>query len=376
MKTDELDIFEKSVERFLKSHSSPELAARWREQGWVDREFWRLCGESGLLGLSVPEQYGGHGGDFWYDVVLMRQLVMHGLGGFAAALHNAVVAPYIVSYASEEQKHRWLPKVVSGEIVLAVAMTEPDVGSDLQSMRTTARRDGAGYRINGQKTFISNGYHAGLIVVACRTSADAGGKGISLFLLETEGATGFERGRVLHKLGQSSRDTTELFFNDVFVPEENVLGGKEGAGFGMLMEKLPQERLVVAWQAMAMMEAAILTTIEYTRQRRAFGKRIFDFQNTQFKLAECQTKATIARVFMDDCTNKLLAGTLDAATASMAKYWVTETQGEVIDECLQLHGGNGYMQEYAISEMYKDARGFRIYGGTSEIMKLIIARSL
>ena len=376
MTSEDLSVFETSVGRFLKRHAGPENVARWRTQGWVDRAFWRLAGESGLLGISIPEEYGGHGGDFRHEASLMRLLASNGVGGFAAALHNAVVAPYIVSYASSEQKHRWLPKVVSGEAILAIAMTEPAAGSDLQSMRTTATRDGAGYRINGQKTFISNGHQADLIVVACKTDGGAGAKGISLFLLETQGTEGLERGRPLAKLGQDMRDTTELFFNDVRVPEVNLLGGEEGQGFRMLMEKLPQERMVIAWQAMAMIETALATTIEYTKQRRAFGKSLFDFQNTMFKLAECQTEATIARVFMDHCTDLLLQDRLDAPTASMAKYWVTETQGRIVDECLQLHGGNGYMDEYPISVMYKDARAFRIYGGTSEIMKLIIARSL
>lgn len=376
MTGNDLSDFETSVDRFLKRHAGPHDTARWRTQGWVDRAFWRLAGESGLLGISVPEEFGGHGGDFRHEAALMRLLASNGVAGFAAALHNAVVAPYIVSYASREQKHRWLPKVVSGELILAIAMTEPVAGSDLQSMRTTAIRDGAGYRLNGQKTFISNGHQADLIVVAGKTDCAAGAKGISLFLLETRGAEGLERGRPLAKLGQEMRDTTELFFNDVWVPEANLLGGEEGQGFRMLMEKLPQERMVIAWQAMAMIETAVTATIEYTKQRRAFGKSLFEFQNTMFKLAECQTEATIARVFMDHCTELLLQDQLGAPTASMAKYWVTEAQGRIVDECLQLHGGNGYMDEYPISVMYRDARAFRIYGGTSEIMKLIIARSL
>ena len=375
MATEELKLFEDSVSRFIERHAPHEDTERWRKQGFVDREFWRLAGEAGLLGVSIPEEYGGHGGDFRHEVILMRTLGLKGVNGFAVGLHNAVVAPYIYSYAPEPLKKAILPKATSGESILAVAMTEPGAGSDLQSMRTTAIRDGDGYRINGQKTFISNGYQCDVIVLACKTDQKAGAKGISLFVVETAKAKGFERGRLLEKLGQGSRDTAELFFRDMWVPAENMLGA-EGQGFRLLMEKLPQERMVIAWQAMAMMEAAIQQTIDYTKQRAAFGKHVFDFQNTQFKLAECQTSATIAKVFMNYCTEQLLDGKLDPATASMAKYWLTETQGKVIDECLQLHGGYGYMNEYPIANMFRDARGYRIYGGTSEIMKLIISRSL
>ncbi len=373
---EDVNIFEQSVARFLDDNASREETRRWREQGSVDRVLWRRAGAAGILGVSVPVEYGGAGGDFRHEVVIMRELGLRGAAGFAVPLHNAVVAPYIHGYATEEQKLRWLPGAVRGESVLAVAMTEPAAGSDLQGIKTTAVRDGDVYRINGQKTFISNGLHASLIVVAAKTDASAGGKGVSLLVVEPDKVEGFERGRLLEKMGQESRDTAELFFNDVRVPVENLLGGVEGQGFRMLMEKLPQERMVIAWQAMAMIEAALEHTVAYVKERKAFGKRLLEFQNTQFKLADCVAKATAARVFIDHCTSLLIDGRLDAATASMAKLWITEVQAEVVDECLQLHGGYGYMSEYPIADMYKDARGFRIYGGTSEIMKLIIARSL
>jgi acyl-CoA dehydrogenase len=376
MDTEELRIFEDSADRFLDEYATPGETARWRTEGAVNREMWLKAGSAGLLGLSIPEAYGGAGADFRHEAVLIERIgVKHALN-FALPLHNAVVAPYIVQYGSEEQKQRWLPGAVTGETILAVAMTEPTAGSDLQGIKTTARRDGKHYVINGQKTFISNGLHGSLIIVAAKTDGSAGAKGISLFVIETEKAEGFSRGRVLDKLGQEGRDTSELFFSDVRVPADNLLGGIEGRGFTMLMEKLPQERLVIAWQAMGMIEAALEATLIYVRERRAFGKAVIDFQNTQFKLAECKTQATIAKVFLYHCTEQLLAGTLDAATASMAKYWITEAQATIIDECLQLFGGYGYMLEYPIAEMYKDARGYRIYGGTNEIMKLLIARSL
>lgn len=376
MDIEELRMFEDAADRFLDEHAGPEETARWRNDGAVSKEMWLQAGKAGLLGLLIPEEYGGAGVDFRYEALLIERLGLKHALNFALPLHNAVVAPYLVQYGSEEQKRRWLPGAVSGETILAVAMTEPSAGSDLQGMKTTARRDGDHYVINGQKTFISNGLHGSLIIVAAKTDASAGAKGISLFVVETDKVEGFTRGRLLDKLGQEGRDTTELFFSDMRVPAENLLGGVEGQGFPMLMEKLPQERMVIAWQAMGMIEAALEVTMAYVRERKAFGKAIFDFQNSQFKLAECKTQATIAKVFLYHCTEQLLAGTLDAATASMAKYWITEAQAKIIDECLQLFGGYGYMLEYPIAEMYKDARAYRIYGGANEIMKLLIARSL
>lgn len=369
-------MFEDAADRFLDEHAGTEETARWRTEGAVSKEMWLKAGKAGLLGLSIPEEYGGAGVDFRYEALLIERLGLKHALNFALPLHNAVVAPYLVQYGSEEQKRRWLPGAVSGETILAVAMTEPSAGSDLQGMKTTARRDGDHYVINGQKTFISNGLHGSLIIVAAKTDASAGAKGISLFVVETEKVEGFTRGRLLDKLGQEGRDTAELFFSDMRVPAENLLGGVEGRGFPMLMEKLPQERMVIAWQAMGMIEAALEVTLAHVRERKAFGKAIIDFQNSQFKLAECKTQATIAKVFLYHCTEQLLAGKLDAATASMAKYWITEAQAKIIDECLQLFGGYGYMLEYPIAEMYKDARAYRIYGGANEIMKLLIARSL
>lgn len=376
MDVEELNIFEQSVGRFVETHAAREDTLRWREEGSVGRELWRKAGDAGLLGVSIPEEFGGAGGDFRHEAVIMREFGIRNASGFAIPLHNAVVAPYLTSYATREQKERWLPGTVSGDTVLAVAMTEPSAGSDLQAMKTVAMRDGDHYVIRGQKTFISNGLHASLVVVAAKTQTEAGGKGISLFVVETDRVEGFKRGRILEKMGQESRDTAELFFNEVRVPAENLLGGEEGRGFGMLMEKLPQERMVIAWQAMAMIECALAHTVTYVKERKAFGRSVMDFQNTQFKLADAVAKATSALVFMNHCTGLLIEGKLDAPTASMAKLLVTELQGDIIDECLQLHGGYGYMSEYPIADMYKDARGFRIYGGTSEIMKLIIARSL
>lgn len=376
MDTEELRMIEDVIDRFCEEHFSPEQRERYRTQGYVDREVWLAAGEAGLLGVVVPEQYGGAGLDFRCDALLMERLGVNDALNFALPLHNSVVVPYLINYASEAQKQDWLPKCMTGEMIAAVAMTEPGAGSDLQGMRTTAVRDGDHYVINGQKTFISNGHHANLVIVAAKTDPKAGAKGISLFAVETDKVQGFERGKLLHKLGQEARDTAELFFNDMRVPAENLLGGEEGRGFGMLMTELPKERLVIAWQAIGMIESALAKTIEYTRDRKIFGKTLFDMQNTQFKLAECKTKATVAKAFLYDCTEKLLEKKLDAATASMAKLFITEAQGEIIDECLQLHGGYGYILEYPIAEMYKDARAFRIYGGASEIMKLLIARSL
>jgi acyl-CoA dehydrogenase len=376
MAEEELTIFEDAVGRFFDQHASPEIMRGWRERGVVDRELWRTAGAAGLLGVSLPEAYGGAGGDFRHEAVIIQQMGLKGVEGFGITLHNAIVAPYIEAYGTEEQKQRWLPGIISGDLVTAIAMTEPGAGSDLQGVRTTARREGNQYVINGQKTFITNGQTANLICVVCKTDPTLGSKGISLVFVETDDADGFERGRNLDKVGQEAADTSELFFNDVRVPTANLLGVDEGRGFIQLMEKLPQERLIIAWQGISMIERALEVTIDYVKQRQAFGKRIIDFQNTQFKLAECKTEATIAKVFVNHCTELHLRGALDAATVSMAKYWITDLQCKIVDECLQLHGGFGYMSEYPIGQMYKDARVQRIYGGTNEIMKVLIARTL
>jgi acyl-CoA dehydrogenase len=324
----------------------------------------------------MPEQYGGAGGDYRHEAVLMEQLGLKGVDGFGISLHNAIVMPYILEYGTEEQKQRWLPRLATGELVGAIAMTEPGAGSDLQGVKTTAKPVGNQYVINGSKTFITNGQTANLIIVVAKTDTTLGARGVSLLVVETDGAEGFERGRNLDKLGHEAQDTSELFFNDVKVPTENLLGSDEGQGFFQLMGQLPQERLNIAVQGMSTIERALELTIDYVKQRKAFGKAIIDFQNTQFVLAECKTEATVAKVFVNHCIEQHLAGKLDAATASMAKYWVSDLENKIVDRCLQLFGGYGFMNEYPIARMYRDSRVQRIYGGTNEIMKLLIARTL
>ena len=376
MAEEDIAIFEDAVGKFFDEHAPEATVAKWRKNHCVDRDMWTKAGEAGLLGLSTPEQYGGAGGDYRHEVVLMEQLGLKGVDGFGASLHNAIVMPYIFHYGTEEQKQRWLPRMATGELVGAIAMTEPGAGSDLQGIKTTAKKVGNQYVINGSKTFITNGQTANLIVVVAKTDPAQGARGTSLLVVETDGAEGFERGRNLDKLGQEAADTSELFFNDVRVPTANLLGGDQGQGFFQLMGQLPQERLNIAVQAIAQIERALALTIDYVKQRQAFGKKIIDFQNTQFVLAECKTEATVARVFVNHCIEQHLAGKLDAATASMAKYWLTDLENKIIDRCLQLFGGFGYMNEYPISRMYRDSRVQRIYGGANEIMKVLIARTL
>jgi acyl-CoA dehydrogenase len=376
MAEEDIRMFEDMTAKFFEQNATPETVDKWRANHCVDREMWTKAGAAGLLGLSMPEEYGGMGGDYRHEVILMEQLGLKGVDGFGASLHNAIVMPYILHYGTEEQKKRWLPRMATGELISAIAMTEPGAGSDLQAVKTTALRSGNGYVINGSKTFITNGQTANLICVVAKTDKTQGAKGVSLLFVETDGAEGFERGRNLKKLGQDAQDTSELFFNEVKVPAENLLGTEEGQGFYQLMGQLPQERLNIAVQGMATIEHALKLTIDYVKQRQAFGKRIIDFQNTQFVLAECKTEATVARVFVNHCIGVHLKGQLDAATASMAKYWVTDLEGKIVDRCLQLFGGYGFMDEYPISRMYRDSRIQRIYGGTNEIMKLLIARTL
>ena len=373
---EEIVIFNDSVGRFFEEKAPESRVAQWREAGVVERAFWTESAEAGLSCLSIPEEYGGMGGDYRHEVILMEQLGAKGVDGFGLSLHNAIVAHYFLNYGTEEQKQRWLPKMATCELISAIAMTEPGAGSDLQGIKTTAKLDGNEYVINGSKTFITNGQTANLIIVVCKTDPTQGARGTSLILVETDNAPGFERGRNLDKLGMEAADTSELFFNDVRVPTANLLGQGEGHGFFQLMGQLPQERLNIAIQGMATIERALELTIDYVKQRGAFGKKVIDFQNTQFVLAECKTEATIARVFVDHCIEQHLKGKLDASTASMAKYWVTDLENKIIDRCLQLYGGFGYMSEYPIARMYRDSRVQRIYGGTNEIMKVLIARTL
>jgi len=376
MREEEIVLFSDSVAKWIDEHAPQEKFQQWIAASSVPRELWNAAGDAGLLGLSLPEEDGGFGGDYRHEVVLMRQLGWKGADHFGISLHNAIVMPYIWHYGTAEQKARWLPRLQSGELVGAIAMTEPGAGSDLQGVKTTAVRQGDHYVLNGSKTFITNGQLANFIIVVAKTDPAEGAKGTSLICLETDGAEGFERGRNLHKIGMEANDTSELFFNDVKVPLDNVIGDTEGQGFVQLMQQLPQERLNIAVQGVAAAERGLEATLAYVKERKAFGKRVIDFQNTQFKLAEIKTKLTVAKVFVDHCIGLHLKGQLDAATASMAKYWVTDIQGETIDEMLQLFGGYGYMTEYPIAQLYKDARVQRIYGGTNEIMKLLIARTL
>jgi len=373
--TEELDAFRDQFRRFLTTDLAPS-AAEWRRNRMVDRAAWTALGQMGALLPSIPEEYGGLGGTFAHDAAVLEDLeriVPEMVNGVAVS--SAIVAQYIAQYGTEAQKRRWLPRMASGELVAAIAMTEPGTGSDLQQIRTTAKRRGNGYVINGQKTFITNGQSADIILVVARTG-EAGGKGLSLLVLETEGCTGFRRGRKLDKMGLHASDTSELFFDDALLPPENLIGEAEGQAFAQLMQQLPRERLILGIGAVTAMERAVEMTVSYTKERHAFGKPVFSFQNTAFTLAECKTHATVARVFVDWCIGQEIAGELDAVTASMAKWWCTERQARTMDECLQLHGGYGCMDEYPISRMFVDARMQSIYGGTNEIMKLMIARSL
>jgi acyl-CoA dehydrogenase len=371
---EELKILRDAAGKFFAQEFLPHNE-RWIEQGKVDREAWNQAGEAGLLCAEMPTEYGGGGGDYRHETIIMEEMLKLGITGFGNQVHSAIVAPYILNYGNEEQRLRWLPDMARGTRVGAIAMTEPNTGSDLQSVRTTAIRDGDEYAINGAKTYITNGQHADLIIVVAKTNPDQGARGISLLAVEAD-TPGFERGRNLKKLGQKAADTSELFFADCRVPVANRLGEEEGQGFVQLMQQLPQERLNIAQSAVVQTERAIEITVDFVSQRQAFGQRVLDFQNTRFALAQCKTEALIGRTFVDQCVIRLLNKELDAATASMAKYWCTEKQCEIVDTCLQLHGGAGYMDEYEISRMYADARVQKIYGGTNEIMKELIGRTL
>lgn len=375
--TPDHEAFRDAFRRFADKEIAPFHEA-WEEAGYVDREVWRKAGANGYLCPTMPEEYGGAGVDKLYSVIQMEELARGGFSGIGFGLHSEIVAPYILHYGTEDQKRRYLPKLASGEMVGAIAMSEPAAGSDLQGIKSTALRQADGsYLLNGSKTFITNGWHADLVIVVAKTDPAAGAKGTSLLLVE-QGMQGFEKGKRLKKLGLKAQDTSELFFDNVRMPGENLLGGDAmvNRGFACLMEQLPWERIQIAITAVAASQAAIDWTVQYVKDRRVFGQPVAAFQNTRYKLAELQTEVQVARVFVDKCLELVLQDKLDTATASMAKYWTSDLQCKVMDECVQLHGGYGYMWEYPITRAYADARVQRIYGGTNEIMKEVITRAM
>ncbi len=369
----DLDGFRDSVRRFLEQEAAPHHA-QWEKDGQVSRELWQKAGALGFLCPMLPEEYGGAGADFRYSAVIMEEVSRAGLSGIGWTLHSDIVAPYIMNYGSEEQKKHYLPKLVNGEMIGAIAMTEPGAGSDLQGVKSNAIKRGVHYVLNGSKTFITNGQMADLVIVVAKTDPKEGAKGISLFLVEAAWE-GFEKGQNLNKVGMKAQDTSELFFQDVKIPETHLLGGREGQGFFQLMQELPAERLQVALTAVAAAEAAWGWTLDYVKDRKAFGKPVIAFQNTRFKMAEMKAEITAARVFTDRCLELHLERKLDIPTAAMLKQLTTDLQCKVMDECVQLHGGYGYMWEYPIARAWADSRVQRIYAGTNEIMKEIVARS-
>ncbi|WPC67962.1 acyl-CoA dehydrogenase family protein [Rhodoferax ferrireducens] len=370
----DLDQYRDTVVRFIEEHMLPDDDEA-RKRGHVGHEIWRKAGATGLLCTDIAPEFGGAGGDFRHEAVFYEEMARRSLTGMNASVHS-IVAHYLFNHGTDDQKRRYLPRLASGELVGAIAMTEPGTGSDLQGIRTRADRSGEGYVINGAKTFVSNGFLAGLVLVVAKTDTSQGARGTSILIVETQNCPGYRVGRVLDKMGLKAQDTSELFFDDVHVASDQLLGGKEGAGFFQLMGDLPYERMVIGVTALAAMEGAYQVTLDYVRGRKAFGQTIADFQNTKFRLAEIATEIKVGRAFIDRCVEDLVAGRLDTATASMAKLWGSEAQGRVVDICVQLFGGYGYMNEYLISRMYTDARVQRIYGGTSEIMKEVISRAL
>jgi acyl-CoA dehydrogenase len=372
---EELEMLRGTARRFFMEQVTPH-EKRWDAQQHVDRRLWNQAGAIGLLCASIPSQYGGAGGDFRHEAVLYEEQAYANNTGFGIQVHSGICAHYFANYGTERQKKHYLPKMASGELVCAIAMTEPGTGSDLQAVSTRAERHGDHYLINGAKTFISNGHLADVILLVAKTDAAQGAKGISLIAVDTGDLPGFSRGRLLEKIGQHGQDTAELFFDNVKVPVHQLLGEHEGQGFIQLMQQLPQERLIIGISAVAFMEKAIEVTTHYVKERHAFGKPLLDLQNTRFTLAECKTEAHIARIFINDCIAKHVRGELDNASASMAKWWCTQKQCDIIDRCLQLFGGYGYMAEYPIAKMYADARVQKIYGGANELMKELIARTL
>jgi acyl-CoA dehydrogenase len=369
----ELAMFRETASRFIEAEMVPH-EDEWRKQQNVGKEIWRKAGAMGLLCTDVSADYGGMGGDFRHEAVVYEELARRGLSGFGQGVHS-ICAHYLLNHGTLEQKQRFLPRMARGELIGAIGMTEPSAGSDLKGLKTRAALDGDSYVVNGSKIFITNGYLAELIALVVKTKPGSGSAGTSILLVETKDLPGYRVGRILDKMGLKSQDTAELFFENVRVPVSNLLGGAEGQGFYQLMGDLPYERALIAVVGVAAMEGALEQTIRYVKDRKAFGKSVAEFQNTKFKLAEIATKTRIARVFVDDCISRIVAGKLDTVTASMAKYWITETQQEVLDECVQLHGGYGYMNEYLVCRMFADARVQRIYGGTNEIMKELISRS-
>jgi acyl-CoA dehydrogenase len=373
----EHDAFRDSFRRFMQAEIAP-FHAEWETQGHVDKAVWRKAGALGFLCMNLPEAYGGADADKLFSIIQIEELSAGGFSGIGYGLHSEIVAPYLMHYGTEAQKNQYLPLLASGDMVGAIAMTEPSAGSDLQGIKTTALQQADGsYLLNGSKTYITNGWHSDLVIVVAKTNPTAGAKGTSLFLLE-QGTPGFTKGKPLHKLGLKAQDTCELFFDNVRLPADKLLGGTDylNKGFVCLMEQLPWERLQIAIGAVAASQAAIGWTLDFVKQRQVFGQPVAAFQNTRFKLAEMQTEVQVAQVFVDRCTELLLQDQLDTATASMAKYWCTDLQCKVMDECVQLHGGSGYMWEYPITRAYADARVQRIYGGTNEIMKEVITRSM